>query len=47
VPVLAELREMVSGLDEMLSSLDPALLHPADAVRVLSARASSSCAAPV
>jgi hypothetical protein len=33
--VLAELREMAKSLEEMLSSVDPALLHPADAVRIL------------
>ena len=33
--MLAELREMVSGLDEMLSSVDPALLHPADAASAM------------
>src|SRR5436305_13667447 len=35
--VLAELRGMSKGLDAMLTSLDPALLHPADAVKVLDA----------
>jgi uncharacterized protein DUF222 len=35
--VLAELRGMVTDLDAMLSSLDPSLLHPNDAVQVLDA----------
>src|SRR5205807_5329131 len=35
--VLTELQGMVTGLEAMLSSLDPALLHPHDAVRVLHA----------
>ena len=37
--MLTELGGMVTSLEAMLSSLDPALLHPCDAVRVLNAAA--------
>src|SRR4051812_35316718 len=35
--VLAALRGMTEGLDAMLSSLDPSLIHPTDAVALLDA----------